>query len=260
MNVQEPLVRAIDFELTTRSTAVGGPRWRPGHVHDDFELSYVEAGTLEFQTALGAHGARIGECIVMLPDLENRPRLSGRLTQLHLRREQLLAAEEALGLTTPFAIRCFDPSATTTRLMSLLARSARELPQDDPQLGALVNAISLSLVPRAVAPEPGGPDGSIRAAIEFIRSNLREPIGVDEMARAAGLSRFVFLRRFKAQTGSTPYRYLLDQRLECARELLARGEHSVLSVALELGFNDPGRFSRAFRERFGFAPSKLLRS
>lgn len=258
--MRKTLASAAGFELTTRSTAVGGPRWRPGHVHDDFELSYVEDGTLEFQTALGAHAARVGECIVMLPDLENSPRLSGRLTQLHLSREQLLAAEDALGLAAPKAIRRFDPGATTTRLMSLLARSARELPQDDPELGALVNAISLSLVPRAAAPERGGPDPHIRAALDFIRCNLREPIGVDDMARAAGLSRFVFLRRFKAQTGSTPYQYLLDQRLDSARELLARGEHSVLSVALELEFKDPGRFSRAFRERFGFAPSKLRRS
>ncbi len=260
---------------------MGGPSWRPEHSHDDFELSYIEQGSLDFRTDRGAHGARLGECIVIPPGMANQPRLSGRITQLHLSADRVREAREALtrgaltrgalgdaalgdaalrrGDQRSAAVTCFAPDSTTTRLMSLLASCARELPPGDPQLDALVDACTLSVLPRAAATRRRSPETRIRTAIAFIEANLRAPIAVADMAEAAGLSRYVFLRQFKAQTGTTPYRYLLERRLDCARELLLSGDHSVLSVALELEFKDPGRFSRAFRQRFAQAPSQLLK-
>ena len=257
--MQARLAHSDDFEIVTRSTALGGPSWRPVHAHDDYELSYVETGRLDFRTSMGELGASAGDCCLMLPDVDNRPRLAGRLTQLHLTRGQLRPAQDAPGVPEVSRVQRFSPAATTARLMALLAACVQELPEGDPQLASLVDAIPLSLLPRRTASAQQPRDARIRTAIDFIHSKLREPIGVDDMARAAGLTRFVFLRQFKAQTGTTPYRYLLERRLDCARELLLQRESSVLSVALELEFKDPGRFSRAFRERFGHAPSQLLK-
>ncbi|MCA9645120.1 MAG: helix-turn-helix transcriptional regulator [Myxococcales bacterium] len=257
--MQASLASSEDFEIVTRSTAVGGPSWRPLHVHDDFELSYIEAGRLDFRTSIGEFEAEAGDAILMLPEVGNQPRLAGRLTQLHLSRCQLQAASDALSVKVPERVQRFSPGATTARLMALLATCARELPAGDLQLTSLVDAITLSLLPRNPGRAQEPRDARIRTAIDFIHGKLREAVSVDDMARAAGLTRFVFLRQFKAQTGTTPYRYLLERRLDSARELLLQSESSVLSVALEFEFRDPGRFSRAFRHRFGYAPGELLK-
>jgi AraC family transcriptional regulator len=76
------------------------------------------------------------------------------------------------------------------------------------------------------------------------------------MARAARMSRYHFSRRFKDATGKSPYRYLVDVRLERAAELLRRGRAGVTEAALTVGFSDPSRFARMFRARFGASPAK----
>ncbi len=79
--------------------------------------------------------------------------------------------------------------------------------------------------------------------------------GLGELAAAAGLSRFHFLRRFKRATGTTPWRYLTDLRLAKARSLLADPAMSVREAAAAAGFADPAYFSRLFRRRTGTTPS-----
>lgn len=248
------------FQIVTRCTAIGGGIWRPEHAHSGFELSYVEHGQLEFRTEFGPHQARPGECVVLAPGVANRPRLSGRLTQLHLAASEVMEAEQVLGVRyAKPQLSSLPPTHPTTRLLALIASCAQQLPPGDAQLEALARACTLSLLPRGTKTASEPRDASIRTALDFIHDKLREPLSVDAMASAAGLSRYVFLRKFRAQAGTSPYRYLLERRLDCARELLRSGEHSVLSVALELEFKDPGRFSRAFRQRFGVAPSEVAK-
>ena len=83
------------------------------------------------------------------------------------------------------------------------------------------------------------------------------PLTVDELARAAGLPRFVFLRRFRAQVGTSPYRALTELRLERSAELLRSSSASILEVCLSCGFGDPSRFARMFRQRYGRTPRRF---
>ena len=92
-----------------------------------------------------------------------------------------------------------------------------------------------------------GEDARLLAAVE-------EGGGLPEMAQAAGLSRFHFLRRFKRATGSTPWRYLVELRLARAKNLLIDPACSVAAAATATGFSDPAYFSRLFRKRTGITP------
>jgi AraC-like DNA-binding protein len=78
---------------------------------------------------------------------------------------------------------------------------------------------------------------------------------VADLAAAAGMSRFHFSRVFRDETGSSPYAYLVDRRLERAAARLRAGGCSVTTAALDAGFRDLGRFARAFRARFGVTAS-----
>ena len=82
---------------------------------------------------------------------------------------------------------------------------------------------------------------------------------VPALAREAGMSTYHFIRRFAAVFGETPHQHRTAARLERARQLLARGEHSVTEVCLELGFSSLGSFSDLFTRRVGQSPSRYQR-
>lgn len=82
-----------------------------------------------------------------------------------------------------------------------------------------------------------------------------EPLGVDELARAAGLSRAHFSREFCRAFGESPHAYLLTRRLERASLLLRTTNRSVLDVCLAVGMESPGSFTAAFTRMFGATPT-----
>jgi AraC-like DNA-binding protein len=82
-----------------------------------------------------------------------------------------------------------------------------------------------------------------------------EALTVDDLARAAGMSRFHFSRRFRDEVEQSPYGSLLQLRLTKAAALLRRRSCSVTEAALSVGFNDVSRFSRMFRRTYGVLPS-----
>lgn len=70
----------------------------------------------------------------------------------------------------------------------------------------------------------------------------------------AGLSRFHFLRRFRAETGVSPHQYLIALRLRAAAERLRSTADPVTSIALDVGYNDLSNFNLHIRRCFGVAP------
>lgn len=92
----------------------------------------------------------------------------------------------------------------------------------------------------------------------YIQRNLEEDVGVDDLARVCGMSRFHFLKEFKKATGTTPYQHLLRRRLERAKDLL-RTERIVV-VAHHLGFSDQSHFGNAFKRQFGHPPGEAKSS
>jgi transcriptional regulator GlxA family with amidase domain len=81
-----------------------------------------------------------------------------------------------------------------------------------------------------------------------------EPLGVDDMARAAGLSRAHFSREFRAAFGESPHAYLLTRRLERAASLLRTTDRSVADVCFSVGLQSVGSFTTSFTRTFGKSP------
>jgi len=94
----------------------------------------------------------------------------------------------------------------------------------------------------------------------YIEQNFAVPIGLDDICRAAGMSKFHLHRVFEEHVGTTLGRYLRGARHKAALHLLLSPEArsmSVLDVALQVGFEDASAFSRSFQRRFGLTPSSL---
>lgn len=81
-----------------------------------------------------------------------------------------------------------------------------------------------------------------------------EPLGVDDMAREAGLSRAHFSAEFRRAFGETPHAYLLTRRLERAAALLRTTDHTVTDICMAVGLSSLGSFTTSFRRVFGETP------
>jgi AraC-like DNA-binding protein len=82
-----------------------------------------------------------------------------------------------------------------------------------------------------------------------------EPLTVDDLARAAGLSRAHFSREFQREFGESPHAYLLTRRLERAAALLRTTDRSVADICFSVGLQSVGSFTTSFTRTFGTSPT-----
>ena len=82
-----------------------------------------------------------------------------------------------------------------------------------------------------------------------------EPLDVDAMASAAGLSRAHFSREFRRAFGDSPHAYLLTRRLERAAALLRNTDRSVTDICLSVGLRSLGSFTTSFTRTYGVPPT-----
>jgi AraC-like DNA-binding protein len=92
-------------------------------------------------------------------------------------------------------------------------------------------------------------------AKDLADSRYAEPLEVDDLARAAGLSKAHFSREFRRTFGESPYVYLMTRRLERAAALLRNTDHSVAEICLEVGLQGVGSFTTSFKRMFGMTPT-----
>jgi AraC-like DNA-binding protein len=82
-----------------------------------------------------------------------------------------------------------------------------------------------------------------------------EALDVDDMAKAAGLSRAHFSREFRRAFGESPHAYLLTRRLERAAALLRMTDRSVADVCFSVGLQSVGSFTTSFTRTYGVSPT-----
>ncbi|MFJ9820343.1 helix-turn-helix domain-containing protein [Streptomyces sp. NPDC101151] len=95
----------------------------------------------------------------------------------------------------------------------------------------------------------------LETILTYMRENLEQPVSLDDLASLVSFSRFHFVRCFKAATGSTPYRYLTELRIDLARKYLENGNDTIARIGQRCGFSGAEHFSRSFRRIIGCTPS-----
>jgi AraC family transcriptional regulator len=105
----------------------------------------------------------------------------------------------------------------------------------------------------------GLPQASLRQVLEHIQAHLDQELPVTGLAALAQMSPFHFSRLFKQSTGLSPHQYLLRQRIERAKELLAEPRHRIAAVSYELGFPHQSHFTTIFRKLVGTTPRDYQR-
>ncbi len=100
----------------------------------------------------------------------------------------------------------------------------------------------------------------LRRVQEHLTANIAEPISLADLADVAGLSRMHFAAQFRVATGCRPHDYLLQHRIECAKQMLAGTETPLVEVALSVGFQTQAHFSTVFKRLAGNTPARWQRT
>jgi AraC-like DNA-binding protein len=238
------------------------------HWHDYYELVYVLEGTAEHVVNGVPHAIGPGDLFLLTP-----------------------ADFHELVPSSPAGLSCFnvviDPSAVEgQQLQDLLPMPAdgwvwaargyagadadfrrlwAESQHPRPGTGDLVQALLRCILiefARSCEGTPGrGPQRAFRAdaglarAVRYVDHHFREPLTLADVAAQAHLSPNYFSERFREFTGTSFQAYLQHRRLRFARSLLAATDLGVTEACHAAGFNSVSHFGRAYRRRYGQAPS-----
>jgi transcriptional regulator GlxA family with amidase domain len=107
-----------------------------------------------------------------------------------------------------------------------------------------------------VGQAPQMPLGEI---IAYVRQNVARRVTLGELASLAELSVFQLTRAFRREAATTPYRLVVDLRVDHARTMLSQGA-SIADAAHSSGFADQSHFTRHFRRRLGMTPKQYIDS
>ncbi len=132
-------------------------------------------------------------------------------------------------------------AALPSSVADTLARAPVATPSDGP-------------APWSRAAHGGLPHWRLKRVLAYIDDNIGGDITLKHLAEVACLSPHHFSELFRRSTGVSPYRFVMDRRIACAKVLLRDSMLGVLDVALAVGFSDQSHFTKVFRRTTGVPP------
>ncbi len=147
-----------------------------------------------------------------------------------------------------------------------------ELYQGDRGIGqlyieSLANALVVNLLrdysgtkPQIAIYEGGLGDRALLKVTDYINDRLTQSIKIKDLAEFLGISQFHFSRLFKQSTGISPHQYVMQQRIDLAKQLLQKADRSIADIALDCGFNSQSHLGKYFRQITGMTPREYRKN
>jgi AraC family transcriptional regulator len=172
--------------------------------------------------------------------------------------EALAMNPDRLEVISTFRTR--DPQVEAIAML-LLTELKQENLGSSLYIDSLTNLLAVQLLRQYSASKPhlslyegGLPQRQLLQVFDYIDAHLDRDIKLADLAGAIGMSQFHFCHMFKQSIGTSPYQYLLQQRIERAKQLLKQTDRSVTEIALDCGFNSHSHLSKQFRQLTGLTP------
>jgi len=155
--------------------------------------------------------------------------------------------------------RALVPGSPAATEAVVLAREALRGGDVEALREAALAAAGVALIAgRDVAPDASAWSmaqvGRVARTLRYIEANLAGDCSLEALAAHAGLSRYHFLRVFRAMTGQTPRQHVIATRLRSAATVLKTTRKPITEIALEVGFGDLSHFTNSFSQTFGASP------
>jgi AraC family transcriptional regulator len=173
-------------------------------------------------------------------------------------RETLDRNSDQTELLSEFRLR--DPQLETIALM-LLTELQQTHAGSRLYVESLTNVLAVRLLrqygtttPNLPIYEGGLPQRQLALVLDYMHNHLEQEVKLADLAALLGMSQFHFIHLFKQSLAITPYQYLLQQRIERAKQLLKQTDQSIAEIAFQCGFNSHSHLSKQFRQSTGITP------
>ena len=256
----------IELQIQACAEVRHGSAWREQGSKPFYDLWLVTGGTVALQTETACHTLRCGDLFWLNPGVfytahgggqacsfvyiqfeayyMHKPRFFDALStegffgKQQIEQEAKLLADAVRQFKTQ---ALFSPLTLKSALMLLVGKLAALYTQQNPARAARIEYTYAGL----------------ERVLHHIDTHLAEPLHVGQLAEQMCMTEKYFITYFKAKIGLTPHRYIIEKRLRRAYALLMHTRCSVKEAAELVGYTDPYGFSKAFKARYGFSPSKL---
>ncbi len=241
------------------------------HFHEDIEITEVISGELTVVQDGHKLLLRQGDICIIMPE-EIHSYLSLTPNKIHVMKIHYQHSEEQLDLSRLRLSRSISNSDPLGKRICLITKEIRS--EDDTRrigYGYAVNRLCATILQELLRSDLCQPRETreqkkhavsltvLETVNDYIRAHYTEPISLETIALACGLSPYYFAHLFKESTGTTFFHYLTVYRCDKATTLLTSERRSMIDVALTCGFSDVRAFNRAFKRIYGQTPSEYRR-
>ncbi|QXH58850.1 AraC family transcriptional regulator [Pseudomonas maumuensis] len=221
------------------------------HSHESFSIGVITRGRSTYQTGNTRYEVAAGTTVLMNPGAVHACNPIQGEPWSYLMLFVDMPWLQARGFMLPAATSSTSPDLYG-RLLALFAGLFEPQSDDrEAQLEAFFEVLPYCLDATAARRPMQHPRLEMAAA--FIRAHRLDPLTLEDICVAAGLSRGYLIRAFGKRFGLSPHAYLLDQRVQHARAQLRAGR-PIAEVALEAGFADQAHLQRAFKRHLATTP------
>ncbi len=275
---------ALERLLSHRSDVVATPlpgvfvtltdsaRSFPRHWHGNYGLGVVDRGAQRSASGRGAVEAFAGQCLTHNPgEVHDGMSIGGAARRWRMFHIEPAAMARLFGVSSSADLEWHAPVMDDQALRSALdrafgaSRAAGSTQQTAESAdSALLDEALLIAVgrasPQARSPQAGQPGGeNLAIVVERLADDVTRLPTLDELAALAGTSRYTLVRQFGRRHGMPPMAWLLQLRLQRARERIAAG-WGLADTALACGFSDQSHLTRLFTRQFGYTPGSWRRA
>jgi AraC-like DNA-binding protein len=245
------------------------------HSHKHVELSYILSGTVTYNINNSIYKLKKGDFLIFNPGVYHEEFLSPgeHVSELHMGFDNL----NLEGLPKNFLLRENASSVVHLKkyhkefdgcIHQIITEQAKNEPGFDIILKSLSMSLLVLLLRETYCEDEVQETGSlsfnssdkssiVRTIISYMNEKYTEEISLDKMAKTTYLSPVYISKIFKEETGYSPINYLINIRLQKAKQLLETGSTSVKLAAESVGYNDAYYFSKLFKKYYGYPPSKI---
>lgn len=234
------------------------------HAHEEYSLGVTLSGRQDFFSTGAFYRSTPGNIVVFNPDVvhDGHPGTDDSLQykMVYIHPEQLEPALAAAGMRQPRDFRIAETLLVDDVLRTHLLRLSMLIEGDTVEplaqesmlylLAARIAQLHRDYLPNQTQQRV---DTLLLKARDYIHAHLLEALSLEQISQQASLSKYHFLRLFRQQFGITPHQYVLNCRINRAREALAAGVR-LDDVVHQFGFADLSHLNRRFKPIFGMTP------
>ncbi|WP_247258220.1 AraC family transcriptional regulator [Pseudomonas moorei] len=255
---------ALPF-IEARSIADGREVCYSRHAHEHFSIGAITAGRSTYIHEQSQFEVSTGTVVLMNPGdvhacnpIDDQP---WSYLMLYVETEWLTDLQHQLGFSDDLAFRRFSLTHTADASLFDGLKALYEVlvdPQQDvlrKQSTAVEFFSDVQLRLNPTDPPLREPNFKLERAADFIRDHCTQMLKLEDICEAAQLSPSYLIRAFKQHYGMTPHAFLVNRRIQFARDQLRHGK-LIADVALEAGFADQAHFQRAFKQHLAATPGQ----